>query len=55
MATALKKIECDPKCGFVIQSHDENEVVKIALEHAKKSHEMKNITEKEVREMMVDA
>ena len=54
MASVLKKVECDPKCGFMIQSHDEKEVIKIALEHAKKSHEM-DITEKEVRDMMVDA
>jgi predicted small metal-binding protein len=54
MATALKKVECDPKCGFMIQSHDEKEVIKIAIEHAKKSHNM-TITEKEVRDMMKNA
>jgi len=54
MAKALKKIECDPKCGFMIQSHDEKEVIEIAMQHAKKSHKMK-ITEKEVKGMMKDA
>ncbi|MEW6601623.1 MAG: DUF1059 domain-containing protein [Nitrospirota bacterium] len=54
MATALKKIECDPKCGFSIQSHDENEVIRIALEHAKKFHKM-DITEKEAKKMLVNA
>jgi predicted small metal-binding protein len=50
----LKKVECDPKCGFAIQSHDEKEVVDIALQHAKKAHS-KDITEKDVRGMMKDA
>ena len=50
----LKKIECDPKCGFIVQSHDEKEVVEIALQHAKKAHKM-NITEKDVKGMMKDA
>ena len=50
----LKKIECDPKCGFIVQSHDEKEIVEIALQHAKKAHKM-NITEKDVKGMMKDA
>lgn len=54
MAEKLKKVECDPKCGFAIQSHDEKEVVDIALQHAKKAHSM-NMTEKEVRGMMKNA
>jgi predicted small metal-binding protein len=54
VAEKLKKVECDPKCGFAIQSHDEKEVVDIALQHAKKAHSM-NITEKDVRGMMKDA
>jgi predicted small metal-binding protein len=37
VAAALKQVECDPKCGFLIRSHDEKEVIKIAIEHAKKS------------------
>jgi predicted small metal-binding protein len=45
------------RCIFLrslgIQSHDEKEIVEIAVQHAKKSHNMK-ITEKEVREMMKD-
>jgi predicted small metal-binding protein len=54
VADKLKKVECDPKCGFAIQSHDEKEVVDIALQHAKKAHS-KDITEKDVRGMMKDA
>jgi len=54
MAEALKKLECDPKCGFSVKSHDESEVIKIALEHAKTHHNM-TMTEKEAREMLEDA
>lgn len=54
MAAKLKKIECDPKCGFQVQSHDEKEIVDIAIQHAKKSHNMA-ITEKEIKGMMKDA
>ena len=54
MAEALKKLECDPKCGFMVRSHDEKEVIRIALEHAKKFHDM-TMTEKEAREMLEKA
>jgi predicted small metal-binding protein len=48
MAQKLKKIECDPKCGFLVQSHDEKEVIEIAMQNAKKSHNM-TITEKDAK------
>jgi predicted small metal-binding protein len=54
MAEMLKKLECDPKCGFVIQSHDEKEIIEVAMQHAKKSHNMA-VTEKEVKAMMKEA
>jgi len=54
MAEKLKKIECDPKCGFLVVSHDEKEVIDIATLHAKRSHDMA-ITEKDVRGMLKDA
>jgi predicted small metal-binding protein len=54
MAAALKQVECDPKCGFLIRSHDEKEVIEIAKEHAKKSHNM-TITDKEIKAMMKNA
>jgi predicted small metal-binding protein len=50
----LKKLECDPKCGFVIQSHDEKEIIDVAMQHAKKKHSM-SMTEKDIRGMMKDA
>jgi predicted small metal-binding protein len=55
MTGNLKKVECDPKCGFMIRSHDEKEVINAAIQHAKKSHNEK-LTEKEVRgSFMTDA
>ena len=54
MAEMLKKLECDPKCGFMIQSHDEKEIIDAAMQHAKKSHNMA-VTEKEVKAMMKNA
>ncbi len=54
MAGKLKKLECDPKCGFAIQSHDEKEVIDIAIKHAKKAHSM-DVSEKEAKGMIKDA
>ncbi len=54
VAAKLKKVECDPKCGFAIQGHYEKEVVDVAMQHAKKAHSM-NLTEKDVKDMMKDA
>jgi predicted small metal-binding protein len=51
MAGTLKKVECDPKCGFLVRSHDEKEVVDLAIRHAKKSHNMR-LSEKDVKKMM---
>jgi predicted small metal-binding protein len=48
MTGGLKKVECDPKCGFMIRSHDEKEVIAVAIEHAKKSHN-ETLTEEQVR------
>ncbi len=50
----LKKIECDPKCGFMVRSHDEKEVIAIAIKHAKESHDMK-VTEADAKKMMENA
>jgi predicted small metal-binding protein len=54
MAVTLKKIECDPKCGFMVRSHDEKELVAIALKHAKEFHKM-DITEKDAKGMIETA
>jgi predicted small metal-binding protein len=51
MAETLKQIECEPKCGFLVRSHDEAELIRIAIEHGEKAHGMK-MTEKDARELM---
>ncbi len=54
MTGTLKKIECEPKCGFMVRSHDEKEIVDLAIKHAKMSHN-ETLTEKQVKEMIVNA
>jgi len=54
MAEKLKKIECDPKCGFLVRSHNEKEIMEIAKRHAEKSHNL-TVTEKDVKDMIKDA
>ena len=31
----LKQIQCDDMCGFMVRSHDENEVIHMAKQHIK--------------------
>ncbi len=45
----LKRLECDPHCGFVIQSHDENEVLDAAMNHIKKMHSEMKVTREEAK------
>jgi predicted small metal-binding protein len=54
MGGSLKKVECDPKCGFMVRSHDEKELVEITKQHAKKSHN-KDLTDKDIKSMIKDA
>jgi hypothetical protein len=35
-AEKLKKIECDPKCGFLARSHDEKGIIETASQHENK-------------------
>jgi predicted small metal-binding protein len=52
MMMVLKKLSCDPSCGFEIQSHDAAEIKKFAAEHAKKSHKM-TVTGKQLEGMIM--
>jgi hypothetical protein len=36
MAETLKQIECEPKCGFLVRSHDEAELIRIAKSMGKR-------------------
>lgn len=54
MTGDLKKVECDPKCGFMVRSHDEREIIDLVTQHAKKSHDMK-LSEREVKDKIQNA
>ncbi len=54
MTGPLKKVECDPACGFMVRSHDEQEIYRIVKEHAFKSHNMK-VSDKELKEKIMNA
>jgi len=54
MAEQMKKLECPAPCNFSVKSHDEKEIVEIAMRHAKKSHNM-TITEEELKKMIKPA
>ncbi len=45
---AMYSVSCDPTCGFLVRTHDRDEAVDLALEHATNKHAELNPT----REMM---
>jgi predicted small metal-binding protein len=47
----LKSVSCDPDCGFMVRSHDENEVIQMVKTHAKQAHN-KDLTDKDVKAMI---
>jgi len=47
----LKSVACDPSCGFMVQSHNENELISMVKMHAKKMHN-KVLSDKDVKAMM---
>ena len=51
MVSNLKKLVCDPNCGFMVTRHDESEIVNAGLFHTTNIHNM-NLTPKEVRNMI---
>ena len=54
MAEAMKKIECPSPCNFSVKSHDEQEIVEMVKQHAKRIHNME-ISEKEIQVMIKPA
>lgn len=54
MAQEMKKLECPSPCNFSVKSHDEKEIIEMAKQHAKKSHNME-ISEKELKSMIKPA
>ncbi len=53
-AKEMKKIECPAPCSFTVKSHDEKEIVELAMQHAQNKHNMK-ISEKELKGMIKPA
>jgi predicted small metal-binding protein len=51
---SISRVECDPKCGFMVRSHDEKELINVATRHARKLHNM-TITEAEAKKMVTKA
>ena len=54
MAEQMKKAECDSPCNFSVKSHDENEIVQIVKDHAKKMHDM-TISDQDVKKKITNA
>ena len=52
MEQELKKISCDPMCGFSVQSHVEDEVVNMAMLHVQNVHPEHNYTKDQVKTMV---
>jgi predicted small metal-binding protein len=50
----MKKIECPAPCSFTVKSHDEKEIIELAMQHAQNKHNMK-ISEKELKGMIQPA
>ena len=48
----IYSIGCEPECGFVVQSHDQEEVIGFTKAHLRTAHN-KNMSDSEVEEMMV--
>jgi predicted small metal-binding protein len=53
-ASEMKKLECPSPCSFSIKSHDEKEIIEMAMQHAQKKHNMK-ATEEDLKKMIKPA
>lgn len=47
----LKEISCAPECGFLVRSHDKEEVVSLAKQHVDQKHPGMKITREKLGEM----
>ena len=47
----LMQIKCDPVCGFMVRSHNEQEILRMGKQHVTEKHKMK-MTDKELRSQM---
>ncbi len=47
----LNEISCAPECGFLVRSHDKNEVVSLAQQHVEQKHPGMKMTREKLNEM----
>ena len=47
----LWKVECEPACGFLIRSHDRDELVTAATHHTKQIHN-KDLPQAEIENLI---
>ncbi len=52
MDSKLYSISCDPKCGFMVRSHDEEEALHLAMEHSSNKHKELNVTMDQLKAMV---
>jgi predicted small metal-binding protein len=48
MTEQMYSVSCDPVCGFVVKSHDRNEVASLAYEHVSAKHPEKNLSSEQI-------
>lgn len=53
MAQNLQKISCDPECGFMVQDHNEDELLKLAKEHVDNTHPKMGVKMEDLKKMMM--
>lgn len=47
----LNEISCAPECGFLVRSHDKEEVVSLAKQHVEQKHPGMKVTREKLKEM----
>lgn len=47
----LKEISCAPECGFLVRSHDKEEVVTLAKQHVEQKHPGMKVTREKLNAM----
>lgn len=52
MDKKIKSISCAPECGFMVRSHEGNEVMDIAMRHVKKAHPKMKVTPDDLKSRM---
>lgn len=52
MEQKVYEVDCEPSCGFMVRSHNKQEVESMSIEHVKNAHHHK-ISKAEVDRMML--